>query len=325
MELMSHFEAGYDTRALDMIRSMWGFMLKNPSGPQSTFWEGYDSDGNLAYQGSFTSSSHGWGTGPTSALSFYVLGVQPDTAAGQTYRVVPHPGDLTHVEGSLTLSLDHAIVVDYDVNACKSFSMRVDASALVGSTGTIGVPKLGSSRSVSINGKVAWDKGAFIASPGVASATEDADYVYFSGVAPTVSTFSYSDANACPPPPEQWQFCADENGSCSFAGTKRVRFGKRGKYLYSIVSAGTACTVASFGGQDPLPNVAKSCQISVELYSDCAGEGALCSFTGMKQVRFGANGQWRTLTASGGTPCTAAAFGDPLPNVAKRCEVRDIP
>jgi hypothetical protein len=39
-------------------------------------------------------------------------------------------------------------------------------------------------------------------------------------------------------------------------------------------------------------------------------------------VRFGANGQWATIMATGSTPCTTAAFGgvDPLPNVAKTCE-----
>jgi uncharacterized Zn-binding protein involved in type VI secretion len=303
---------------------MWGFMLKNTSGPQSTFWEGYDSAGGLAYQGSFTSSSHGWGTGPTSALSFYVLGVQPATAAGEQYRVVPHPGDLTHVEGSLTLSGAKSVVVDYDVNACKGFSMRVDASLLTGSTGTVGVPKLGASRSVSINGKLAWDKAAFIATKGVSGATEDADYVYFSGVAPGVSTFSYSDDNACSAPPEQWQFCADENSTCTFTGKKRVRFGKRGKYAYAILSGGTPCNAATFG-PDPIANVSKSCQISDELYTACANEGETCIFTGTKQVRFGTNGQWRTLTATGSSPCNAATFGDPLPNVAKRCEVRDAP
>jgi hypothetical protein len=47
-----------------------------------------------------------------------------------------------------------------------------------------------------------------------------------------VNTFSYSDDNACPAPAEQWQFCADENATCSLAGKKRVRFGKRGKYEY---------------------------------------------------------------------------------------------
>ena len=325
MELMSHFVAGYDSRGLDMIRRMWGFMLTDKNGPQSTFWEGFESGGGLAYQGSFTSSAHGWGTGPTSALSFYVLGLAPDTANAQSYHVIPHPGDLTHVEGNLTISAGHAISVDYDVDsACRQFSMRVDASALAGSAGTIGVPKLGASHSVFVNGKLVWDKGTFMALTGLGGATEDADYVYFTSVEPGIHTFSYTDGTACAAAPENWQFCADEAGHCSFTGKKRVRFGKRGKYLYLIASNGSACSAATFG-PDPLPNVAKSCQISDELYTACADEGQTCTFSGAKQVRFGANGQWRTLLATGSALCNAATFGDPLPNVVKRCEYRDAP
>jgi Bacterial alpha-L-rhamnosidase 6 hairpin glycosidase domain len=322
MELMSHFEAGYDRRGLDMIRNMWGFMLADKNGPQSTFWEGFDSQGNLAYQGSFTSSSHGWGSGPTSALSFYVLGVQPDTAAGQTYHVIPHPGDLTHVEGSLTMSAGKSVSVDYDVDSsCQAFSMRVDASALAGSTGTIGVPKFGASHTVLINGAPAWDGKVFTPTPGVQGASEDASYVYFDGVAPRVNTFSFSDGKSCAPAPEAWSFCSDENGTCAFTGTQRVRFGKRGKYAYKIATGSTPCDAATF--TDPIPNVPKSCQVSAELYNACSVEGQTCAFTGTKQVRFGANGQWLTRTASGSTPCDAATFGDPLPNVVKRCEYRD--
>lgn len=63
----------------------------------------------------------------------------------------------------------------------------------------------------------------------------------------------------------------------------------------------------------------------------CANENNLCSFTGTRQVRFGANAQYvvRTLTAqNGGAQCTAAVFGgDPAPGVNKRCEVdgSDLP
>src|SRR5262249_44800440 len=132
MELMSHFVAGYDKRGLDMIRTMWGFMLKNPNGPQSTFWESFTTDGTFASNGngpppsdSFTSLAHGWATGPTSALTFYVLGVAPDSTVGQTYHVVPHPGDLAHVEGKLTFAPGKVVSVAYDVGAnCKTFSMK---------------------------------------------------------------------------------------------------------------------------------------------------------------------------------------------------------
>src|SRR5262249_33160286 len=133
------------------------------------------------------------------------------------------------------------------------------------------------------------------------------------------------DGASCGPTPEQWSFCADENGSCAFTGTKRVRFGKDGKYSYKIADgAGGAvpCTSANFGG-DPIPNTFKGCQISYDLYTACAAENATCSFTGTKEVRFGANGQWATTMASGSIACAASAFGgDPLPNVVKTCEYR---
>jgi hypothetical protein len=329
MELLGHLTLGYDKRALDMIRRMWGFMLASPNGTGCTFWEGFNSDGSFAYDDfatSFTSLSHGWGTGPTSALTFYVLGVAPDTASGATYHVIPHPGDLTHVEGNLTMAAGKVVSVSYDVGAaCGTFSLHVDASALTGSTGTIAVPKLGAAtHTVQIDGATGWDGASFVATAGVTAANEDADYVYFTGVAPGAHTFAYSDGTQCAPPPEEWSFCSDENGTCAFTGTKRVRFGKQGKYDYGIFSGGTPCNLATFG-PDPAAGVAKSCQTSDELYVVCAAEGATCTPSATStQVRFGANGQWVVHPVAGAvsTPCDAATFGDPIANVVKRCEYR---
>jgi Bacterial alpha-L-rhamnosidase 6 hairpin glycosidase domain len=333
MELMSHFVAGYDKRGLDMIRMMWGYMLSSPNGPQSTFWESFTTDGGFGSNGngpapsdSFTSLAHGWGTGPTSALTFFVLGVAPDSVLGQTYHVTPHPGDLRHVEGRLTLAPGKLVQVTYDVGVgCSSFSMTVDASSNTGSTGTIGVPKLGAKHTVTIGGAVAWNGTSFVGASGVGGATEDDAYIYFTGVQPGKYVVAYTDGTGCGPAPEQWTFCAAENGSCAISGTKRVRYGRDGKYAYRLAdgSAGAiACTSAAFGG-DPIPNVVKACHFSDELFTSCAAEGATCSFSGTKEVRFGANGQWKTLTATGSALCNAATFGgDPLPNVVKTCEYR---
>jgi hypothetical protein len=328
MELMGHFTLGYDTRALGLIRRTWGFMLTSPTGTGCTFWEGFNSDGSFAYSDlatSFTSLSHGWSTGPTSALTFYVLGVAPDTAVGQTYHVVPHPGDLTHVEGKLTMAAGKVVSVNYDVGtACHTFSLRVDAQTNAGSLGTIGIPRLGATHAIQIDGVTAWDGASFVPTAGIASANEDADYVYFTGVEPAVHTFAFSDGVQCPAPPEEWTFCADENGTCAFTGTKRVRFGKQGKYDYGIFTGGTPCNLATFG-PDPAPNIAKSCQVSDDLYTLCAAEGGTCTPSATStEVRFGANGQWvtRSVTGASATPCDVATFGDPIANVVKRCEYR---
>src|SRR3954452_15970788 len=143
-------------------------MLSDALGLRSTIWEGLISDGSFAYQGSYQSLSHGWGTGATSALTFYVLGLAPDSVAGQSYHVIPHPGDLTHVEGNLTMAAGKQVFSNYDVGAsCRTFTMRVDAQAHTGSTGRIGVPRFGSDHTVLVNGATAWNGASFVASPGI--------------------------------------------------------------------------------------------------------------------------------------------------------------
>ena len=202
--------------------------------------------------------------------------------------------------------------------------MRVDAQTNTGSTGTIAVPRLGATHVVQIDGAPAWDGASFVPTTGIASANEDADYIYFTGVEPGVHTFAYGDGAQCPAAPEEWSFCAEENGTCAFTGTKRVRFGKQGKYNYGIFTGGAPCNLATFG-PDPAPNIAKSCQVSDELYTVCAAEGGTCTPSATStQVRFGANGQWVTKSVTGApaTPCDVATFGDPIANVVKRCEVR---
>jgi hypothetical protein len=51
----------------------------------------------------------------------------------------------------------------------------------------------------------------------------------------------------------------------------------------------------------------------------CAQEGGFCSFAGTELVRYGANGIFVTKFLTGGTACTNAVFGDPLPSIGKAC------
>ena len=62
--------------------------------------------------------------------------------------------------------------------------------------------------------------------------------------------------------PTSWVFCANENGTCSFSGTKTVRFGKNGSYYNKEATGSISCGRGAFGG-DPAPGVAKSCEYSV--------------------------------------------------------------
>ena len=66
--------------------------------------------------------------------------------------------------------------------------------------------------------------------------------------------------------------------------------------------------------------------------SSCAGEGGVCSFTGTKEVLYGAkgtsnsNGGWITFPATNGLNCTSSMTGstiDPASGTAKKCYIRD--
>jgi len=81
----------------------------------------------------------------------------------------------------------------------------------------------------------------------------------------TVKTCSYAGtASSAPTPapttPVTWTACAAENGTCSFTGTRDVRYGVPGAYATKAFTTRTACTNAVFG--DPIEGTVKSCSYS---------------------------------------------------------------
>ena len=154
MEVQAHLQSGDATRALELIRREWGYMLNSPLGTGSTFWEGYLANGQFGYGGPYMSAAHGWSTGPTSALTFYVLGIRPQTLSGG-YLVKPGPGDLSSAEGSLKTPMGD-IVVSWSHNTTKgTFHEVLDAPK--SAVDRAAVPTFGAKTQVKVNGKIAWN------------------------------------------------------------------------------------------------------------------------------------------------------------------------
>lgn len=63
-----------------------------------------------------------------------------------------------------------------------------------------------------------------------------------------------------PSTPATWKQCATEGYTCSFTGTREVRFGVPGAYSTKVMTAKTACTTAVFG--DPKKGASKTCSYS---------------------------------------------------------------
>ena len=60
--------------------------------------------------------------------------------------------------------------------------------------------------------------------------------------------------------------------------------------------------------------------VHAELWTQCAGEGQRCAFTGTAQIRYGANGTYALGSFTNGADCTNQVFGDPIYGFVKSCE-----
>jgi spore coat protein U-like protein len=135
-----------------------------------------------------------------------------------------------------------------------------------------------------------------------------------------------------------YTFCAREDQNCSFSGTKDVAYGANGRFRYKYgVTGGIGCNNNVFG--DPAYNVVKACyivdagtqgadihEVAPETppgYSFCAREDQRCSFSGTRDVAYGANGKFKyKYGVTGGIDCHNNVFGDPIYNVKKSCFIK---
>ncbi|VDC03801.1 unnamed protein product [Peniophora sp. CBMAI 1063] len=143
-EIQAHFEAGQGERALDLIRLQWGYMMTTNLSVQSTLIEGYLINDSLEYyysDGAYTSHAHGWSTGPTSALTFYLVGLQPTGPQGQTWQAAPQLSGLPAAQGSFETGLG-TFAASWTFSNSTGFNLAL--STPEGTQGTVVLPVAGS-------------------------------------------------------------------------------------------------------------------------------------------------------------------------------------
>ncbi|KAJ7595645.1 Six-hairpin glycosidase [Mycena floridula] len=152
-ELQAHFEAGNDEEAMDLLRREWGYMLSTDLSVQSTLLEGFTANGSIWYRSyrgynydpAYTSHAHGWSSGPTSALTFYVLGLTVTSPQGLSWNVAPHLSGLPEAEGGFSTALGW-FGVQWSLTD-EQFSILIDTPT--GTTGNVVLPMTGN---VTVNG-----------------------------------------------------------------------------------------------------------------------------------------------------------------------------
>ena len=119
-----------------------------------------------------------------------------------------------------------------------------------------------------------------------------------------------------------WAKCADEGERCNFSGVRVVRYGARDQYVVREMRNGADCNNQTFG--DPIDNIKKQCELGThELagWIECAKEGQVCKFNGLRQVRYGTKGRFtQPKNFLNDVECSNDTFGDPAGGMSKYCE-----
>jgi alpha-L-rhamnosidase len=173
--LWADYQAGRPDLGLSLLQTEWGWMVGHD--PGGTAWEKIEPSGTPS---SFDSTAHGWGTGANSALSQYVLGIQPVAPGFSSWRVQPEPYGLSWAQGTVPTPFG-AVASRWQVGAGSS-SFKLTVTAPAGTSGTVAVPLLGASRVIAEDGRVVWNGSAPV---GGAQASTDGTYVFVASVTGT--------------------------------------------------------------------------------------------------------------------------------------------
>lgn len=106
------------------------------------YYDGYFDDA------SYTSHAHGWSSGPTSALTFYVAGLTVTSPQGSNWALAPHiGGPVNSAQGGFTTGLGW-FGVSWELIGER---MSLDVTTPEGTEGVFTIPK-GISGTVKVNG-----------------------------------------------------------------------------------------------------------------------------------------------------------------------------
>jgi hypothetical protein len=176
MEVDARFAAGDTNGALALIHNLWDQMT-DKRGPYYTgaLWEKLNQDGTDVDANA--SLAHGWATGPVSSLTGYVVGARPVTAGYKAWIIAPQPGNVEWAQGRIPTPAGALVSRWRRGQGSSSFTLTM--AAPTGTSGTVAVPELGRSRTITMDCRVVWRNGA----PAAGVAAEERDgAVQFSAI-----------------------------------------------------------------------------------------------------------------------------------------------
>ena len=250
-ELLARLQRHDGAAALDLTRRLYGYMVAHD--PASTMWEKFGADGNPAsYEpnqagGNLvptsapvvapggTSLSHGWSTGPVSALSGYVLGLRPAAPGWSRWTVEPQPVDLRFAQGQA--QTPHGPIVSRWQRGAGDATFRLTESAPAGTRGTVAIPLLGAPRTIARDGRIVWTGDH--AAAGVSAMVAPGEIVFDEG--PGAHTYAWGPVAATGSPGARCPRLAPPARRRRAAGHRRARTRAMRRRARRHRRRGTAC------------------------------------------------------------------------------------
>ncbi len=151
--VLADFQVRDTAAALSLVAREWGFMIGHD--PGGVDWERIELDGVPAGGLNADSSAHAWSTGPTAALSEYVVGVAPTAPGYRRWAIAPQTATLRWAQGSVPTP--HGTIAVEWRRSAGSFVLT--ESTPHGTTGTVSVPLVTPSGTIARDGTVVWRGG----------------------------------------------------------------------------------------------------------------------------------------------------------------------
>jgi len=150
-EMLARLEKGDTEGALSLISKLWGPMVSEGDYYSGATWESLDGSTGKPVDDNI-SLGHAWSSGPTAALSKYVLGVRPASAGFKTWLIQPQMGTLSWASGRVPTpygGLTFKWAKNHD-------SVPFMAEVVVPSqtSGTVALPVVSGATVVRVNGSV---------------------------------------------------------------------------------------------------------------------------------------------------------------------------
>ncbi|MBI3766450.1 MAG: hypothetical protein HY277_08115 [Ignavibacteriales bacterium] len=158
------FVMGKDSAA---IARMLNYYQPDIDSWSQTMWE---------RMGNNSTNNHAWAASPCYLLGAYVAGIKPTAPGFSSYQVLPMLGPLTAL--SATVPSMKGTITTIDSLFTNKFTLELSSPS--GSQAVVGIPRKCDWKSVSVNGKIIWDRGAFLDNvAGISGAGTDNRYIKF--------------------------------------------------------------------------------------------------------------------------------------------------